>query len=348
MPVSVVIGGQYGSEGKGKVAKFLARGRNDISNIAVRVGGSNSGHTVIGVDEKKYVFRHLPSPCIYDDVICMIGAGSYIDPDVLLSEIEKINLSHERLKIDPNAVIIKHEHKYRESQNCLNTRIGSTLSGTGAAVSDRINRVDDVLLAKDHPQLSKFTLDGSVSKQLCYYLNLNERVIIEGTQGFGLSVIHSSEYPKTTSRDTTASSFISEAGISPFDVDEIVLTLRAFPIRVAGNSGKLSSEISWDEIAIKGGWNEKSLIEYTSVTGNIRRVANFDPEIVISSIEVNKPNLIVLNHADLFDYKSWKNGILTDKVINNVRKIEKKIKRSIDFVGIGPDILIENKTKEIS
>jgi adenylosuccinate synthase len=90
MPVSVVVGGQFGSEGKGKVALELARLRSAVA--AVRVGGPNSGHTAIDVTGKTHVFRHLPTAALLPDVTCVIGAGSYVDPEVLLGEIARTNL----------------------------------------------------------------------------------------------------------------------------------------------------------------------------------------------------------------------------------------------------------------
>ena len=77
MPVSIVVGGQYGSEGKGKVAHYIAR--TSGARAAVRVGGPNSGHTVYADSGKKYIFQHLPTAAILPDVICVLATGSYID-----------------------------------------------------------------------------------------------------------------------------------------------------------------------------------------------------------------------------------------------------------------------------
>lgn len=100
MPVTVIVGGQFGSEGKGKVAHALAREKG--ARLAVRVGGPNSGHTVIDPRGNALVLRQLPTPAILPDTICVLGAGSYIDPEILLHEIEQTGLSSGRLKIDPN------------------------------------------------------------------------------------------------------------------------------------------------------------------------------------------------------------------------------------------------------
>src|SRR5262249_21621528 len=163
--------------------------------------------------------------------------GSYVDVDILLSEVKRVDLMPERLLVDPHAMLISAEDRQRENVSGLRERIGSTLTGTGAAVSRRISREPSILFAKDEPRLKPYV--RSAMTVLRGLLDRGRRVIIEGTQGFGLSVLHSQEYPYVTSRDTTAAGCLSEVGMSPLDVDDIVLVIRAFPIRVAGESGRL-------------------------------------------------------------------------------------------------------------
>jgi len=229
VPVSVVFGGQFGSEGKGKVAHELARLHK--SPIVVRVGGANSGHTVIDAHEKARKFRALPTASILPRAVCVIAAGSYIDPNVLLSEISETRLDPTRLLIDPNAILITDVHKKAEFVSGLKENIGSTLSGTGAAVISRLLRDGSATFATEDERLKPFVLN--TRPFLRERLNSGARVIIEGTQGFGLSVLHAQYYPNVTARDTTAAGFVSEAGLSPLDVDEAVMVIRAFPIRVA-------------------------------------------------------------------------------------------------------------------
>ena len=320
MPVTVVVGGQYGSEGKGKVAAYLAQKENAAA--VVRCGGSNSGHTVYNEKREKFVFRQLPTAAITPGIKCILVSGSYIDVEVLTSEILSCDLQADRLLIDPFAVIITADHKYQEDHSSLKASIGSTASGTGAAVLHRVSRSNDILFAKDHPKLKEYIFD--TKSYIAQLLENNQRVIVEGTQGHGLSLLHSKEYPYVTSRDTSASGFISEAGISPLYVDDIVLVIRSFPIRVAGNSGKLENEICWNELVGESDLPEK-FVEYTTVTKKIRRVARFDPGIVIQAISVNKPTRIVLNHLDY----------IRDDLRNNfVQMIEEEIKQRVDFIGI--------------
>ena len=148
-------------------------------------------------------------------------------------------------------------------------------------------------------------------------MNSNQDIIIEGTQGYGLSLLHSPLYPFSTSRDTTAAGFLSEVGLSPFDVDDIYLVLRTFPIRVEGNSGPLKNEISWEELGQK--------IESTSVTKGTRRVAKIDYKLIKEAILVNRPTRIILNHLDYVEDKK------RDDFITN---LEKEISRKIDYIGL--------------
>jgi adenylosuccinate synthase len=173
------------------------------------------------------------------------------------------------------------------------------------------------------------------------HLTAGRRIIIEGTQGFGLSLLHSQYYPFVTSRDTTAAAFVSEAGLSPFDVDGVVLVLRAFPIRVGGNSGPLPNEIEWDKVTRESG-NQIPVVEHTSVTKTVRRVARFDPDIVRKAIMVNNPTRIVLNHLDHIDVLCGKGRELTEKASAFVANVEFLIERRIDYLGLQLREVLQN------
>src|SRR5687768_5831216 len=183
MPVTVIIGGQYGSEGKGKVAHFIAR--QSEASIVVRTGGPNAGHTVIDTTEEPVVLRQLPTAALIPNVKCFLGPGAYIDPNVLLDEIERTGLDADRLQIDPNAIVITEEDKERERRSGLREAIGSTQSGTGSAVTKRIERQGTSALAKHNQRLRRFI--EPVTPILRAELEHGRRVVIEGTQGFGLS-----------------------------------------------------------------------------------------------------------------------------------------------------------------
>ena len=154
MPVTVVVGGQYGSEGKGKVAHYLAREMN--ASVAIRCGGPNSGHTVIDPKGNPIIFQQLPTASILPDVICVLCAGTYIDLDILKREIEITGLDSKRLYIDPNAVVITPELRETEKNSGLRETIGSTGSGTGEAVIQRIQRSHSRILAQSFPELRPY------------------------------------------------------------------------------------------------------------------------------------------------------------------------------------------------
>jgi len=333
MPVSVVVGGQYGSEGKGKVALELVR-RDRSTAIVVRPGGTNSGHTVYARDGRRFVLRQLPAASIDGNVTVVLPAGSYIDVGVLFREVAEVGLAARQLVIDPRAHVIRTEHVEWERKAHLVENIGSTGSGTGAAVISRYARcaasIPHGTEAGEIADLLPFVRD--TAPILDAALKDGRRILIEGTQGYGLSPIHGDAWPKCTSRDTTAAAFLSEAGLSPIVVDEIVLVLRCHPIRVAGDSGPLAGETCWDEIAASAGI-AGDLREFTSVTHKVRRVGVFDPELVRRAIVANAPTSIVLNHLDYVDSAVAGRASLTPKAVDFVRAVETAIGRSIDFVG---------------
>ena len=335
MPVSIIVGGQFGSEGKGKVAHYLAREMKAC--FAVRCGGPNSGHTVIDEQGKVRIFQQLPTAAILPDVKLAICSGSYIDLNILRREIKETNVDVGRLFIDPDAVIITDDLKHREAESGLVPRIGSTGSGTGAAVAARINREESLLFAKDIPEFKPFI--ANVPKILRNALDHHERVIIEGTQGFGLSPLHARHYPYITSRDTTAAAFLSETGLSPLDVDDVVLTIRSYPIRVAGNSGDLPRETNWNEISRESGATQ-TFFELTSVTKKVRRVGGFDAKIVKQAIGINNPTRICLNHLDYVDAKVSQN-VISPIAIDFLDHVEKIIFRKIDLIGVNPNMVIK-------
>lgn len=330
--VSIIIGGQFGSEGKGKVTKLFTEKYHATS--VVKVGGTNSGHTVYDKDGKPFVFRVLPSAAINGNVDLVLPAGSYIDVDILEAEMNALSIPEERVKIHPNAGIIKDYDVIDEATRGLGDKIGSTGSGTGECVLNRICREDFFARAADEPRLSHFICDTTAF--LRDEMNQRHHVVIEGTQGFGLSVLHSPYYPYVTSRDTTAAGFLSEVGLSPYDVKNIVMVLRTYPIRVGGNSGPLPNEINWEMVTERAHFNVK---EYTSVTKRLRRVAEFDADIVKRAISVNRPLTVVLNFLDyIYDEEIDDEGFGPNRIAK-IEEIEQLIGKHINYVGFGPDNL---------
>ena len=321
MPVTVIVGGQYGSEGKGKVTQYLSFNK-DVSTV-VRVGGPNSGHTIINGKGESIILRQLPVSAITSHINCVLPAGSYINLKLLFKEIELTGISINRLIIDPNAMLISDEDVNNEKEKLLGCKIGSTCSGTGEAVIRRIGR-DKVRLAGDEPLLYDYIRESQRFMRI--QLDMGNRIIIEGTQGFGLSLLHSQHYPFVTSRDTSAAGFVSEAGLSPLDVDDIVMVFRSYPIRVGGNSGPLFLETTWDELSKQ---LSRQVIEYTSVTNRIRRIAGcFDYGVARKSIIVNRPTRFVMNHVDYIDRE------VSEETFEYINCIENRLNIRFDFFGL--------------
>ena len=335
MPVTIVVGGQYGSEGKGKVAHWLAGEQR--AQYAIRVGGPNSGHTVVQ-SGRRFVLRHLPTPVLLDDVIGVVPAGAYLDVDILLREVEETGLTKDRLLIHPSAVVIDDSMRADEREAGLVEGIASTGQGVGGAVAQRVMRRRSVTFAGDTKSLREF-VHTNLDRILAEALSRDARVIVEGTQGFGLSVLHGGHYPYATSRDTTASGALSEAGLGPRSVDCVALVLRAFPIRVGGNSGPLPLETTWEKVARDSG-AIGDLIEFTTVTERPRRVAMFHEDVVLRAIRVNRPDLVFLNHVDYFDYTIHEAPNITPRVARRVFELESRFGPMITHVGSGPSSII--------
>ena len=346
MPVSIVVGSQFGSEGKGKTALEIVR-RSHEPVVAIRVGGPNSGHTAYDHLGGKHVLRQLPAACVDKNVDVVLPAGSYIDVEILLSEIQALGYPSHRIHVSRYARIILPEHREWEREAGLINAIGSTGSGVGAAIMASVARESASFklsspAAPDDARLRHLIHDDT-SRQLREHLSEGRRVVIEGTQGFGLSLLEGGYWPKATSRSTTAAGALAEAGLSPVDVDDITMVMRSFPIRVAGNSGPLVGETTWDAIAQQAGRHDR-LREYTTVTGKLRRVGRFDASLVRRSIDVNRPTRLVLNHVDYIgsqhDLDDGRGGLR-----KFIRQTENDIGRRIDWLGFsGSDVVERERT----
>jgi adenylosuccinate synthase len=352
MSVWVVVGGQFGSEGKGKVSAYLTL--NEQIDICVRCGGPNSGHSFIDTDGNHHLVRQVPTGYIDPFVRLLLPAGGLIDPAVLKREIDLLGLSPHRLGIDRHAMIIEETDKRQEQELNLNSRLSSTLCGVGAAVSRRALRGESVRLAaeagEEYKWIPQYLTD--TSKECNEAHDAGKQILVEGTQGYGLSVYHSSTYPKATSRDTTAAAFLSEVGISPAIVKEIVLVLRTFPIRVAGaQAGPLKDEIDWDILQKESGY-PYPLHEITSVTRKTRRIGRFDWELAERAISVNRPTRIVINGLDYLDFRNFharEEAQLSEHSLKFINRFEEEL-GPISMLGSGPsidDFVIRCKSKQL-
>lgn len=296
--VDVIVSGQYGSEGKGHICAHLA----GEYGVLVRVGGPNAGHNVAF---PKYNYRQLPSGTQSNkSAKILIAAGSTIWPEQILKEIADCGLTPDRLVIDEQAMVIEDWDRSFESQDGGLGTIGSTKQGAGAALARKIlNRGkqpllgDPVRLAKDYSALLPFV--KSVQGELENAYSAGRRVMIEGTQGTGLS-LHHGIYPNVTARETTASGCLADAGVAAARVRKVVMVVRRYPIRVGGESGPMGIEIDFETVSERSGIPVKEIreTEVGSVSRNQRRIAEFDWEQLRRSAVINGSTDIALSFSD--------------------------------------------------
>jgi adenylosuccinate synthase len=334
MGVTIVIGGQYGGEGKGKIVAHLAK--RDAPDFVVRCGGPNSGHTV-HLKDQIFRLRLLPAGFVNSRSRLLLAAGSIINLRLLITEIELTGIDAHRVGIDRNAAIITAEDEKRESYLGLRDRIGSTLSGTGIGVVKRALRDGTIKLASDILEARPFVTD--VSAEINCGIDKGQLCIVEGTQGFGLSLYHTLCYPYATSRDTTASAFLSEVGLSPMKVDSIIMAIRTFPIRVEGKSGPLKNEITWEELQQTSGY-PYPISEYSTVTDRLRRIAEFDMELVRRATMVNRPTELALHGVDYLDFANkgvLDYDLLTKETKEFIWRLENELATPVTLIGTGPE-----------
>lgn len=334
MSCRVVVGGQFGSEGKGKVTAI--RALESANPLVVRCGGPNSGHTV-NVGDRRVVLRQIPAGVVNPNAELLIAAGCVVDVDLLATEVAELAIPRDRVVIDPRAVIL--ETTDAPGEDALAARIASTASGTGNAIVRRIQRGADVRLAGSVARLREIARVECVATLLHSGVDQGRDIIIEGTQGFGLSLLHGTEYPFVTARDTTAAAFISEVGISPRDVHSVEMVVRTYPIRVGGNSGPLPNELTWERIAQLSG-APNAVPEYTSVTRRLRRVAEYDSRLVVQATRYNRPTSIALMGSDRLDHgnaNARSSTELTARVLEFIDKVERATGVPIQLVGTGFD-----------
>jgi len=332
--VDVVVGGQYGSEGKGQIVAHLAK----EYDLLIRVGGPNAGHSVFEVPEP-YAHHQLPSGTRNSEARLVIGPGAVLRVDKLLKEIADCGVDAERLRIDGNAMVINDDDISDEAELVKN--IGSTGQGVGAATSRRImHRNETTLLAKHIPELKPFIgntldlLEGAYSR--------DEKVLLEGTQGTGLSLYHGI-YPYVTSRDTTALGCLAEAGIAPNRVRKVIMVCRTYPIRVESpeeaTSGPLR-DISWEEIARRSGQSADKLrkAEKTTTTKRRRRIGEFEWGLLHRAALLNGATDIALTFTDYIskeNIKAKRFEQLTQETINFIQEMERVAGAPVSIISTG-------------
>jgi len=325
MSCTILVGGQWGDEGKGKIISSLAL--KDSPSAIARAGvGPNAGHTIYH-NEKKFGLREIPCGFVQEKARLYIGAGVLVDPDVFMKEIDETG-ARGRIFIDGRCTVITPEHKERDTHPDLKGKIGTTGTGCGPANSDRALRC--AKLARDVPELSEFIVD--VPLEINGFLDRKENVLIEGSQGSLLSLYYGHVYPFVTSKDTHASAFATDVGVGPMRIDDVLVVFKSFPSRV-GN-GPFPTRMT------KEREEEFGIHEYGTVTGRERDMGEFDFKLAKYSCMLNSATQIALTCLDYVDKSVL--GVseydkLSDKAKEFVEKIESELNVPVTLISTGPE-----------
>ena len=332
MPASIVVGLQWGDEGKGKTTDFLAE---QVSMVVRYQGGDNAGHTVVKGDE--VLKLHLvPSGVLYPHITSVIGNGVVVNPQTLIGELDMLasrGIDVSRVRVSRSAHVIMPYHIALDRANEARldgARVGTTGRGIGPTYGDRAWRVglrmEDLLdrgvlrtrLERLLPDKNvvlavlgaeAFELDALVElaagwgERLAAHLDdttwlvqaalgRGEHVLLEGAQGTLLDLDHGS-YPFVTSSNAVAGGATTGGGIGPLQVDEVMGVMKAYATRVG--SGPFPTELldeTGDRIRERGN-------EIGTTTGRPRRVGWFDAVPVRFAVAVNSASSIMLNKLDI-------------------------------------------------
>ncbi len=324
--VTILVGGQWGDEGKGKIISYMCL--KDRPDIIGRSGvGPNAGHTVVykGV---KYPLRLTPSGFINEKARLLIGAGVLVNPEVILKEIEDMNLAG-RIGIDKRAGIIEEDHINRDKGSShLAKKIGSTGTGCGPANIDRANR--SLKQAQDIEALKPYITD--VPQEMNDAIKAGKNVLIEGSQGFGLSLFYGT-YPFVTSKDTTAGMAAVDCGVGPRNVKDVVVVFKSFVSRVG--EGPFPTQMPEEEAKRLG------IQEYGTVTGRPRRMGYFDFDQARYSAMINSASQIALTCIDYLvpeDRGVTEYDKLSEKARQFIERVEKEVGVPVTIISTGPDM----------
>ncbi|MFA7359976.1 MAG: adenylosuccinate synthase, partial [Candidatus Kapaibacterium sp.] len=332
--VHVLVGLQWGDEGKGKVVDLLSR---DFDVVARYQGGANAGHTII-IDGKKTVLHLIPSGIFTDEIICVIGNGTVIDPIALIEEIkllknDGINLTN-RLYISKDAHIILPYHKIIDAINeSKSDKIGTTKKGIGPAYFDKYARRGIKFSDFDNPEILKEKIEKNIKylisifpdseelkslKSDAVYNELNSQyeqvsgyiaqtqylmnkyiaegknVLLEGAQGALLDVDFGT-YPYITSSSPTSGGACTGTGIPPTKVNGVIGIVKAYTTRVG--EGPFPTELFDDtgkKIAEIG-------VEFGATTGRPRRCGWLDLVALKYAVIINGVTEIALTKSDVLD-----------------------------------------------
>jgi len=327
MPCSIIVGAFWGDEGKGKIISYLAL--KDNLDFCVRTGSVNAAHT-IWYEGKKYALHMVPAAFINPKTRLLVAAGANVHVGQFFKEMELTKADAKLVGIDKNASIIEQKHSDQDKASAVNKGIGTTGWGVGPAIEERVRRT--AKLAKDMPELKPYICDQVA--EVNEGLDEGKSVLLEGTQGFMLSLFLSGGYPYVTGRDTGASAIASEAGVGPTRVDDVIIIFKSFITRVG--AGPLPGEITKEE-AQKRGW-----FEVAAGTGRERRSAPFDFELAKKTAKINGATKGAMTKLDII-YPSCRGarnyGDLPNEAKDFIKEVETRTGIPIVFIGTGPGAL---------
>lgn len=325
--ITIVVGGFFGDEGKGKIVGYLAK--HDKVDIVVRAGsGPQAGHTVT----PKVKVTQVPSGLVNPKAKLYIARGTLIDPEIFLKEVKENGLDG-RIFIDAGCTIIERNHRADEAE--LVKRIGSVGTGVGPARVDRVMR--RAKLAKEIPKLKKYITDVADIVNTAHTQKKN--ILIEGVQGYGLSLLDHNYYPYVTSQDTTASQFAADTGIGPKAVDQVVAVFKTYISRV----GKGKPDQEWTEKEKE----KRGISERGTVSGRERRIADFDPKMAQEALIRNTATISAITCVDrLFPGNA---GVTSyNKLTKEAKKFLEKVLvknkkvgvyyKGLKIISTGPDL----------
>jgi adenylosuccinate synthase len=326
MPCTVIVGAFWGDEGKGKIISYLAL--KDNIEFCVRTGSVNAAHTV-WFEGKKYALHMVPAAFLNPKTRLLIAAGANVDVKTFLDEVELTKVQG-RIGIDQYASIIEEKHAEMDKTSAINKGIGTTGRGVGPALEERVRRT--AKLAKDIPELKPYLADQV--QEVNDGLDADKKVVLEGTQGFMLSLFLGGGYPYVTGRDTGASAIASEAGVGPTRVDDVMIVYKSFITRVG--AGPLPGEITKEE-AKKRGW-----FEVAAGTGRDRRSAPFDFDLAKKTAKINGATQAAMTKLDCIfpGCRSAKHyGDLPKEAKEFIKEVEDKTGVPIVLIGTGPEAM---------
>jgi len=326
MPCTVIAGGFWGDEGKGKIISYLAL--KEPLDVCVRTGSVNAAHT-IWFKGQRYALHMVPGGFVHAKCLLLIGAGSNVDVRQLVGEIELTGVKN-RIGVDSQASIIEEKHSMQDKASShLKNVVGTTGRGVGPAIEERVRRT--AMLARDIPELKPYLMD--VSEETNRAIDAGKNVLLEGTQGIQLSLFHGG-YPYVTGRDTSAAAICSEAGVGPTKVDNVLLVFKSFMTRVG--AGPMPGEISKEE-AQRRGW-----FETAAGTGRDRRSAPFNFELARKAVMLNGATQLAITKLDTV-FPACQGARIFEKLSAEARRfveeVEQKTGVRAALIGTGPDAL---------